>query len=133
MRVGVTHMSEWYGIISLSRHEQVCFMRLYFERYFSFDGISISRNVASLNILCSWRVNLLYYERWTDKRKYFYVTLVFKQEWRKISHGLYPLYCAHIKDLWTRLNLKNAWRILMIALMSYILFRFHCISPTKCE
>ena len=22
---------------------------------------------------CSWRVNLLYYEHWTDKRKYFYV------------------------------------------------------------
>ena len=44
-----------HNTISLSRHEQVCLMRLRFERYFSHhradDGRSISRNVASLNIL----------------------------------------------------------------------------------
>ena len=59
--------------ISLSRHEQVCLMRLRFERYFSHDGRSISRNIASLNILVHDVINLLYYEHWTDKRKYFYV------------------------------------------------------------
>ena len=36
----------------------------------------ISRNVASLNITCSWHVNLLHYEHWTNKRKYFYEKLI---------------------------------------------------------
>ena len=52
--------------ISLSRYEQVCLMRLHFERYFSHrqpdDGRSIFRNVASLNILVRDVINLLYYE-----------------------------------------------------------------------
>ena len=34
---------------------------------------SISRNVASLNILIHDLINLFYYEHWTDKRNYFYV------------------------------------------------------------
>ena len=76
-----------HNTISLSRHEQVCLMRLRFERYFSNhlrfslrchhnkilpkdlqlksrpdDGRSISRNVASLNILVHDVINLLYYE-----------------------------------------------------------------------
>ena len=42
-----------HNTISLSRHEQVCLMRLRFER-------SISRNVASLNILVHDVINLLY-------------------------------------------------------------------------
>ena len=50
-----------HNTISLSRHEQVCLMRLRFERYFSHDGRSISRNVASLNILVHDVINLLYY------------------------------------------------------------------------
>ena len=53
-----------HNTISLSRHEQVCLMRLRFERYFShhrvYDGRSISRNVASLNILVHDVINLLY-------------------------------------------------------------------------
>ena len=52
--------------ISLSRHEQVCLMRLRFERYFSHhraDGErSISQNVASINILVHDKINLLYYK-----------------------------------------------------------------------
>ena len=47
--------------LSLSRHEQVCLMRLHFERYPD-DGRSISRNVASLNILVHDVINLVYYE-----------------------------------------------------------------------
>ena len=43
--------------ISLSRHEQVCLMRLRFERYFSHH-----RAIASLNILVHDVINLLYYE-----------------------------------------------------------------------
>ena len=38
---------------------------------------------------CSWRVNLLYYENWTDKRKYFYVGL--KLEQKKVLHRRYFL------------------------------------------
>ena len=53
------------NVISLSNHEQVCLMRLCFERYFSRhrtnDGGSISRNVVSLNILGHDVINLLYY------------------------------------------------------------------------
>ena len=30
---------------------------------------------SMLKHTCSWRVNLLYYEHWTDKHKYFYVRL----------------------------------------------------------
>ena len=63
--------------LSLSRHEQVCLMRLRFEKYFSYhwadDGRSISRNAVSLNILVHDMINLLHYEHWTDKQKYFYV------------------------------------------------------------
>ena len=63
--------------LSLSRHEQVCLMRLRFEKYFSYhwadDGRSISRNAVSLNILVHDMINLLHYEQWTDKQKYFYV------------------------------------------------------------
>ena len=33
----------------------------------------ISRNVAYLNILVHDMINLLYYEYWTDKQKYFYI------------------------------------------------------------
>ena len=43
-----------HNTISLSRHEQVCLMRLRFERYFS-------HHVASLNILVHDVINLLYY------------------------------------------------------------------------
>ena len=58
-----------------TRHEQVCLMRLRFERYFSHqwpdDGRSISRNVASLNILVHDVINLLYYEHWTESKNIF--------------------------------------------------------------
>ena len=37
------------------------------------DRRSISRNEASLNTLVHDVVNLIYYEHWTDKWKYFYV------------------------------------------------------------
>ena len=60
--------------VSLSRHEQVCLMRLRFEKNFSYwadDGRSISRNVVSLNILVHDMINLLHYEHWKDKQKYF--------------------------------------------------------------
>ena len=53
---------ERLNTISLSRHEQVCLMRLRFERYWPDDGRSISQNVASLNILAHDVINLLYYE-----------------------------------------------------------------------
>ena len=31
---------------------------------------------SRLKHTCSWHVNLLYYEYWTDKQKYFYVLIV---------------------------------------------------------
>ena len=37
------------------------------------DGRSISQNVASLHILVHDVINFLYYEHWTEERKYFYV------------------------------------------------------------
>ena len=45
----------FHNTVSLSRHEYVCLLRLHFERYLSDhhrpdDWISISQNVASLNI-----------------------------------------------------------------------------------
>ena len=33
----------------------------------------ILQNVAHLNILVHDVINLLYYEYWTDKKKYFYI------------------------------------------------------------
>ena len=61
-------------IISLSLLQQVCLMRLYFERYFSHDfGGIISPILASLNTLAHDVINVLYYEHWTDEQKYFYV------------------------------------------------------------
>ena len=61
-----------YNTINLSRHEQVCLSRLRFERYFSDHGRNISRNVAYLSIHVHDVMNVLYYEYWTDKQKYFY-------------------------------------------------------------
>ena len=72
----VSFIFVWYNYytISLSCHEQVCFSGLRFERFFSHHrGRSISRNVAHLNVLVQDMINLLYYEYWTDKQKYFYV------------------------------------------------------------
>ena len=37
------------------------------------DGRSISQNVASLNIICHDVINILHYEHWSNKQKYFYV------------------------------------------------------------
>ena len=44
------------------------------------DQKSISRNVASLNILVNDVRNLLYYEHWIDKRKYFYVYAILQKK-----------------------------------------------------
>ena len=72
--------------ISLSRHEQVCLMRLRFERYFSHHRAmwrSISRNVASLNILVHDVINLLYHD-------YCYVEMPNKNNnILKYNHGEY--------------------------------------------
>ena len=58
----------------------ICLSGLRFKWYFSHqwpdDGRSISRSVAHLNILVHDVINLLYYEYWTDKQKYFYVYLL---------------------------------------------------------
>ena len=64
-RAAIFEITNTNNTISLSRHEQVCLMRLRFERYFSHhrDGRSISRNVASLNTLVHDVINLLYYEQ----------------------------------------------------------------------
>ena len=37
------------------------------------DGRNISQNVDSLNIFVHNMINLVYYEHWKDKHKYFYV------------------------------------------------------------
>ena len=39
-----------YNTTNLPRHEQVCLMRVRFERYLSHHGRSISRNIASLKV-----------------------------------------------------------------------------------
>ena len=56
-------------------------MRLRFERHFFHQYADllkfiISRNVATLNILDHDVITLLYCEHWTDKQKYFYVSIV---------------------------------------------------------
>ena len=66
-----------HNTISLSRHEQVCLMRLCFERYFSHHReillpSSISRNVASLNILVHDVINLLCYSKILVKDKTYF-------------------------------------------------------------
>ena len=45
-------------------------------------------NVVSLNILVHDLINLLYYEHWTDKRKYFYVNKLDTENPGEISDGL---------------------------------------------
>ena len=52
-----------HNIITLSRHEQVCLMRLRLEKHFShhraYDGRSISRNIISSNILVHDLINVI--------------------------------------------------------------------------
>ena len=43
------------------------------------DGRSISQNVAHWNILVHDVINLLYYEYWTDKQKYFYIKTIWQK------------------------------------------------------
>ena len=47
-----------------TRHEQVRLIRLRFEREKYLSKRSLMKHT------CSWRVNLLYYEHWTDKQKF---------------------------------------------------------------
>ena len=48
-----------------TRHEQVHSIRLRFEREKYLSKRSLIKHT------CSWLVNLLYYEHWTDKQKYW--------------------------------------------------------------
>ena len=47
-----------------TRHEQVRLIRLRFEREKYLSKRSLIKHT------CSWRVNLLYYEHWTDKQNF---------------------------------------------------------------
>ena len=51
---------------SLSRHEQVCLIRLLFERYFSHQ-VSLETQPNYTYLFITW----LSYEHWTDKQRYF--------------------------------------------------------------
>ena len=90
-------------------HEQVYLIRLHFgrkarwwEKYFPKRSL--------IKHTCSWRVNLLYYEHWTDKRKYFYVnnsTIIFwfcrSATWRngESENFLIPFeYLSFLKDFY---------------------------------
>ena len=50
-----------------------CTISYWFQKVILLYRISLSRHEQVL----TWRVNLLYYEHWTDKQKYFYVILLF--------------------------------------------------------
>ena len=60
--------------IRLSRNEQVCLMRLRFERYFSHHRRNIFPNVTSLNILVHDVINLRYF--------IYLVQIIHIQNWR---------------------------------------------------
>ena len=83
------------------------------SRYFSisrrlstcvYNTIRLSRHETYLFILvhdkhtCSWRVNLLYYEHWTDKQKYFYVYQKTLANIRKLEKTVikYSSYTNHL-------------------------------------
>ena len=87
--VNILEGHSYYNTISLSRHEQVCLNGLRFERYRHDDGRSISGNVVHLNILVHDVINLLYYQYWTDKQKYFYIVIMY--EWN--------VFCENFKIL----------------------------------
>ena len=87
--VNILKGHSYYNTISLSRHEQVCLSGLRFERYRLDDGRSISRNIAHWNILVQDVINLLYYQYWIDKQKYFYIVIMY--EWN--------VFCENFKIL----------------------------------
>ena len=87
--VNILKGHSYYNKISLSRHEQVCLSGLRFERYRLDDGRSISRNIAHWNILVQDVINLLYYQYWIDKQKYFYIVIMY--EWN--------VFCENFKIL----------------------------------
>ena len=72
-------LSFWtFDLFSRCILDSICnhnnFVNYYFIlQYWPDDGRSITRNVAHLNILVHYVINVLYYEYWTDKQKYFYV------------------------------------------------------------
>ena len=51
--------------ISFKYARHIIYVARWWEKYLS--------KRSPLKHTCSWRVNLLYYEYWTDKQKYFYV------------------------------------------------------------
>ena len=68
----------------LSKKNVSCFLKIMPD-----DGRSISRNAAHLNMLVHDLINLLYYECWTDKQKYFYV---YRNVWN--SRSSLERYCS---------------------------------------
>ena len=97
-----------YNTISLSRHEKVCLRRLRFERYFSHHRASMMGQVSLethlLKHTCSWRVNLLYYEYWTDKRQCFYVLTSHSTLYYVCSANLSKSFSQLIVSVFTFLN-----------------------------
>ena len=87
-----TYVKRW----SLSGHEEVWTMKLRFERSSWWWEKYLSK-CSLIEHTCSWRINLLYYEYWIDKRKYFYVWNV-KCLWiysiRILIYRSYLSYCG---------------------------------------
>ena len=61
---------------------------------------------SPLKHTCSWRVNLLYYEYWTDKQKYFYV-VTFTEE---IPNGKLHIFGLRDRLQILSLILTISWR-----------------------
>ena len=61
------------------------------------NGIGTSQNVASLNILVHDMINLLYYEHWTGKQKYFYLYFT-------PFSSVFIFDCEHVNASWLDLS-----------------------------
>ena len=81
-----------HNTISLSRHEQVCLIRLRFERYFSDHRVRWREKYLSKRSLikdtCSWCDKLIVLQPEHSFAKEWHYFSVFKKRYRKPSHSL---------------------------------------------
>ena len=83
------------------------------------DGRSIFRNVAHLNRHVHDVINLLYYEYWTDKQKYFYV-LVSNLPLYKGRSSNYDIFIMHVVSTKFNYSKTNAIMFTVIAKITQI-------------
>ena len=97
-------------IFPLNMRDIIIYVARWWEKYLSKRSL--------LKRTCSWRVNLLYYEYWRGKQKYFYVYVWLfgnimhaRDKWPLITEIYYSFNAKHLSNLCEIiLEKKDSWK-----------------------